>query len=80
MDEMVKIWGRKRFYISCTYFCTIFFMVKILLVTLRDLYIQYTRTSVMKKRENVTVEKMVIFAKTFDHYHHKINFDDFFRL
>ena len=31
---MVKIWGRKRFYISCTYFCTIFFMVKILLVTL----------------------------------------------
>ena len=55
-------------------------MVKILLVTLRNLYIQYTRTSVMKKRENVTVEKMVIFAKTFDHYHHKINFDDFFRL
>ena len=34
----------------------------------------------MKKHENVKVEKMVVFVKTFDHYDHKFNFGNFFRL
>ena len=41
LDEMVKKWGRERFYISCNYFCTIPFSVKISLVQLKYLYIQY---------------------------------------
>ena len=35
----------------------------------------------MKKQninENLKVEKMVVFVKTFDYYHHKFNFDNFF--
>ena len=41
--------GRKRFYISCNYSCTISFLVDILLVKLKYLYIQYTWISIMKK-------------------------------
>ena len=33
----------------------------------------------MKKHENVKVEKMVVFVKTFDHYHRKFNFGNFFQ-
>ena len=78
---MVKKWGRERFYISCNYSCTISFLVKILLVKLKNLYIQYAWISVMKKQnsnQNVKIEKMVVFAKTFDYYHHKFNFGNFF--
>ena len=35
----------------------------------------------MKKQnnnQNMKVEKMVAFVKTFDHYHHKFNFGNFF--
>ena len=35
----------------------------------------------MKKQnsnQNVKVEKMVVFVKTFDYYHHKFNFGNFF--
>ena len=48
--------------------------MKILLVQLKYLYIQYAWISVMKKQnsnQNVNVEKMVVLMKTFDHYHHK---------
>ena len=48
--------------------------MKILLVKLKYLYIQYAWISIMKKlnsNENVMAEKMVVLAKTFDHYHHK---------
>ena len=34
----------------------------------------------MKKqnsKQNVNVKKMVVFVKTFDHYHHEINFGNF---
>ena len=75
LDEMVKKQGREGFYISCT----ISVMVKILLVKLKNLYIQYA--SIMKKQnsnQNVKVQKIVVFAKTFDHYHHKFNFGNLF--
>ena len=37
-----------RFYISCSYSCTISFLVKILLVKLKNLYIQYAWISIIK--------------------------------
>ena len=40
-DEMVKKWGRGRFYILCNYSCTISVLVKILLAKLKYLYIHY---------------------------------------
>ena len=48
--------------------------MKILLVKLKYLYIQYARISMTKKQninQNVKVEKMVVLVKTFDHYHQK---------
>ena len=45
-------------------------LVKILLVKLKYLDIQYAWISIMKK-QNWKVEKMVVLVKTFDHYHHK---------
>ena len=48
--------------------------MKILLVKLKYLYIQYAWISIMKKQnsnQNAKVEKMGVLAKTFDHYHHK---------
>ena len=48
--------------------------MKILLVKLKYLYIQYAWISIMKKQninQNVKAEKMVVLVKTFDHYHHK---------
>ena len=57
------------------------FMVKILLDKLKNFYIQYAWMSIMKMQnsnQNVKVEKMVVFVKTFDHYHPKFNFDNFF--
>ena len=38
LGEMVKKWGRARFYLSRNYFCTLCFLVKILLIKLKDLY------------------------------------------
>ena len=66
--------GQEKVYISCNYSCTISFLVKILLVKLKYLYIQYAGISMMKKQninQNVKVEKMVVLVKTFDHYHQK---------
>ena len=48
--------------------------MKILLVKLKYLYIQYARISIMKKQNSNQygkVEKMVVLVKTFDYYHHK---------
>ena len=45
-----------------------------LLVKLKYLYIQYAWISIKKKEnsnQNVKIEKMVAFVKTFDHYHQK---------
>ena len=50
------------------------FLVKILLVKLRYLYIQFAWISTMKKqnsKQNGKVGKMVVLVKTFYHYHHK---------
>ena len=41
MDEMIKKWSRESLYISCNYSCTISFLVKILLVKLKNFYIKY---------------------------------------
>ena len=57
------------------------FMVSILLVGWKNLYIQYVWISIMKKQnsiQNVTVKKMVVFVKIFDHYHHNFSFGNFF--
>ena len=48
--------------------------MKILLVKVKYLYIQYTWISIMKKQssnQDMKVEKMVVLAKTFVHFHHK---------
>ena len=48
--------------------------MKILLVKLKYLYIQYAWISIIKKHnrnQNGKAEKMVVLVKTFDHYNHK---------
>ena len=39
--KWLKNGARKGFFISCNYSCTISFMVEILLVKLKNLYIQF---------------------------------------
>ena len=73
--------GQEKVYISSNYSYAISFLVKILLVKLKYLYIQYAWISIMKKQnsnQNLKVEKMMIFVKTFDYYHRKFNFGIFF--
>ena len=80
--KLLKKWGRERFYVWCSYSCTISFLVKVLLAKLKCLYIQYAWISIMKKQncnQNVKVGKVVDFIKPFDHYYHKFNFGKFFR-
>ena len=51
------------------------------MVKLKHLYIQYAWISIMKKQnsnQNVKVKKMVVFVKTFDHYHQKFSFGNIF--
>ena len=51
------------------------------LFKLKNVYIQYAWISIMTKQnsnQNVWVEKMVVFVKTFDHYHHKFRIGNFF--
>ena len=58
-------------------FITISFLVKILLVKLKELYIQYAWISIMKKQnsnKNVKIGKIVVLVKAFDLYHHKFQF------
>ena len=82
MDEMVKKWGRERFYISCNHFCTMSFLLNILLAKLNNLLysvcLNLNREKKQNRNQNVKVEKMVVFLKTLDYYHHKFNFDSFF--
>ena len=58
VGEMVKTWGRAKFYLSCSYSCTLFFLVKNLLGKLKNLYTSQTKT------KNVKGVKMVGFIKT----------------
>ena len=51
--------------------------MKIQLVKLKYIYIQYAWISIIKSQnsnQNVKVKKMVVFLKTFDHYRHKFNY------
>ena len=51
------------------------------LFKLKNVYIQYAWISIMTKQnsnQNVWVEKMVVFVKNFDHYHHKFRTGNFF--
>ena len=55
--------------------------MKILLAKLKNLYIQYVWITIMKKQnsnQNVKFEKIVVFVKAFDYYHHKFDFGNFF--
>ena len=57
--------------------------MKILFAKLDNFYIQYAWILIIKKQnsnQNVMVEKMVVFVKTFECYHHNSNFRNFFRL
>ena len=52
-------------------------MVKLLLVKLKNLYVCFNHEKKKKKKngnQNVKVEKMAVFVKIYDHYHHKFNF------
>ena len=80
---MIKKWGKERFQIWCKYSCTISVLVKILFAKLDNFYVQYAWILIIKKQnsnQNVMVEKMVVFVKTFECYHHNSNFRNFFRL
>ena len=53
-------------------------MVKTLLVKLKNVYVQFAWILIKKKQnsnQNVKVEKMVVFVKTFVHNHLMFNFD-----
>ena len=50
--------------------------MKLLLVKLKYLYIQYAWNSIKKKKnsnQNVKVEKMLAPVKTFDYYHQQVS-------
>ena len=73
--KWLKNWAGKCLY-WCNFSCNVFFLMKILLVKLKYLYIQYAWTSIMKRQysnQNGKIEKMVVPVKTFDHYHHKFH-------
>ena len=55
-------------------------MVKILLVKLKNFYIQFAWISMIKKQnrnQNVKVDKMVVFFKAFDRYYLMFNLGNF---
>ena len=55
--------------------------MKTLLAELKNFCIQYAWVLIIKKQnsnQNVKVEKMVIFVKTFNYYDDKFNFGNFF--
>ena len=66
--------GQENVYISCNYSCNIVFLMIILLVKLKYLYLQNAWISIMNKQnnsQNGKVEKVVVLIKTFDLYYHK---------
>ena len=67
LHEMVKKWGKEKFIFHATISGTIYILVKILLVKLKYLYIQYVWITIMKKRnsnQNMKVEKMVVLVRS----------------
>ena len=71
---MVKKWGKEMFIFHAIIFTLYTFSWKFYWFKLKYFYIQYAWISIMKNQnsnQNGKVEKMVVLAKTFDHYHHK---------
>ena len=71
---MVKKWSKEKLIFYAIIPALIYFLVKVLLVMLKYLYIQYASVSIMEKQnsnQNVRAEKVVVLVKTFDHFHHK---------
>ena len=60
VGEMVKKQGRARLYISCNYYYTSYFLMKILLAKLK------LNFCITKQIKNAKVAKMVEFIKTCD--------------
>ena len=52
LGKMVKKWGRQRFYLWCSYSFTISFLVKVLLVKLKNLYIQHAWVLIIEKQNS----------------------------
>ena len=52
LGKMVKKSGRQRFYLWCTYSFTISFLVKVLLVKLKNLYIQHAWVLIIEKQNS----------------------------
>ena len=78
--KWLKNRAEKGFIFHAVFFCTISYLVKILLANLNKLFIQYDSISIMKKQnsyQKVKAQKMVVFVKIFDYYHHKFNFGNF---
>ena len=73
---MVKKQDRARFYVSYNCFCTLYFLMKLLLVKLKNLRtsallnLNYGTTEI----KNIKVAKMMELIKTFDQYPHKWSF------
>ena len=38
LGEMIKRWGKARFYLPCNYSCKLYFLMKVLLVKLKNFY------------------------------------------
>ena len=50
MSEIIKRWGEVRFYLFYNFSGTVSFLVEILLVTLKSLYIQHARILIMENQ------------------------------
>ena len=81
LGEMDKKCGGSRFYLSCIYFCTLYFLVKILLVKLKNLNtlaclnLSYGQAKQQPKRwMKVNDGKMAGFINAYDQYPKKFNF------
>ena len=59
---MAKQYGRARFYISCNHFCTLYILMKIFLVKLKNVHtstcLKLNYGSTKQKQKNVKVAKM----------------------
>ena len=75
LGEIIKKWGRTKFCLSCNYSCTLYFLVDILLVNLKNPYTSaYLNVNYSTEKHS---SKMVEFIKTCDQYPHKFNFGQF---
>ena len=68
VSEMIKKWSRARFYLSCNYSCTLYFLLKILLAKLKEPFhfniLESKSWCSNNKTKNVRGAKMVGLTKT----------------